>query len=445
MYFEDLNLISPILKALQAEGYHIPTPIQEQCIGKVLEGRDLLGTAQTGTGKTAAFAVPILQLLSASAPLPKARRLRALVLSPTRELAIQIKENFVAYGRYLNLKCAVIYGGVSQVPQVNALNSGLDILVATPGRLLDLMGQGHVHLENIKYFVLDEADHMLDMGFIHDVKKIIEKLPEQRQNLMFSATMPPEISQLADRILQEPVRVAVSPAASTVDATEQSVYFVEKADKKRLLLHLLQSSAIESALVFSRTKHGADKIVNDLARAGINAAAIHGNKSQSARQMALNDFKAHKTRVLVATDIAARGIDVSELSHVINYDLPDVPETYVHRIGRTGRAGLSGTAFSFCDGEELEALRDIQKLIGKKIPVAAENPYAADFSALTAAPRRSGGARPSASSPSHSRRPGGNSGGFRPHATRSSGRRNGGAAGRPVAAGRVSNAGKRPR
>jgi ATP-dependent RNA helicase RhlE len=387
MIFEELKLIPPILKALDAQGYKNPTPIQEQSISVVLDGHDLLGTAQTGTGKTAAFALPILQLLSNAGPAPRGHRLRALVLSPTRELAIQIKDSFVSYGRFLNMRSTVVYGGVSQVPQVSAIRSGVDILVATPGRLLDLMNQKLVSLEDIRYFVLDEADHMLDMGFITDVNKIIAKMPENRQTLLFSATMPQEISSLAASILKDPARVAIDPVTTTVDSTSQFIYFVEKHNKKNLLLHLLKNENIESALIFSRTKHGADKIVEDLQRAGIKAEAIHGNKSQSARQFALNNFKAKRTRVLIATDIAARGIDVVELSHVINYDLPNVPETYVHRIGRTGRAGLSGVAFSFCDEEEISCLRDIQKLTGQKIPVVADHPFAADMSALMA-PKR---------------------------------------------------------
>lgn len=382
MTFDDLNLIPPILKALNAQGYKEPTPIQEKAIGPVLEGKDLLGTAQTGTGKTAAFALPILQMLQNGNPVPKAHRLRALVLSPTRELAIQIKDSFVSYGKHLHMKCTVIYGGVSQIPQVSTLRSGVDILIATPGRLLDLMNQKLVNLQDVKHFVLDEADHMLDMGFITDVNKIISKLPADRQTLMFSATMPKEISSLAASILTDPVRVEINPTAKTVDLTNQFVYFVEKHDKKDLLINLLKSRDMESVIVFSRTKHGADKIVAELFKAGINAEAIHGNKSQSARQLALRKFKSRKVNVLVATDIAARGIDVSDLSHVINYDLPEEPETYIHRIGRTGRAGQKGTAISFCDKEDLYWLSKVQKLIGQKIPVITDHPYAADFSAM---------------------------------------------------------------
>lgn len=384
MQFNELKLMPQILKALDEIGYKTPTPVQEQSIGIILDGYDLLGTAQTGTGKTAAFAVPILQKLQVEKAIPKEHRLRALILSPTRELAIQTKDSFVKYGRYLNLRCAVVYGGVSQIPQTNAIRSGIDILIATPGRLLDLMNQKIISLRDVRFFVLDEADQMLDMGFIHDVNKIITKLPENRQTMLFSATMPKEISELAASILNEPERVEISPVTSTVDNIDQFVYFVEKQDKKHLLTYLLKNEDIASALVFSRTKHGADKIADELIREGIKADAIHGNKSQSARQMTLRNFKAKKIRVLVATDIAARGIDVVELSHVINYDLPNVPETYIHRIGRTGRAGQSGTAFSFCDREEIRCLKNIQNLTGKKIPVITDHPYAADISVAPA-------------------------------------------------------------
>jgi ATP-dependent RNA helicase RhlE len=376
MSFENLNLIEPILKAIKIEGYTTPTPIQEQAIPIILERRDLLGCAQTGTGKTAAFAIPMLQILNSE---PKAapgqQTIKALILTPTRELAIQIGESFSAYGKYIGLKSCVIFGGVSQGNQTDALRRGVDILIATPGRLLDLMQQKFINLHHIKLFVLDEADRMLDMGFSHDVKKIISHLPEVRQTMLFSATMPPEISKLVNTILINPVKVAVTPVSSTVDTITQAVYFVDKKDKKYLLNDLLKDKNIISALVFSRTKHGADKITKDLFKAGIQAEAIHGNKSQSARQNALNNFKTRKTRVLVATDIAARGIDVDELSHVINYDLPNIPETYVHRIGRTGRAGLGGVALSFCDHEEKEYLKDIQKLISKSIPVIEDHPY----------------------------------------------------------------------
>ncbi len=364
------------MRALQAEGYTKPTPIQEQSIPVLLERRDLLGCAQTGTGKTAAFAIPILQLLHDDELYKKGpQAIKALILTPTRELAIQIGESFAAYGKHLRIKHTVIFGGVGQKPQTDALRAGVDVLIATPGRLLDLMDQRFVHLQHIKMFVLDEADRMLDMGFIHDVKKVIAKIPVKRQTLFFSATMPPEISKLASSILTNPVRVEVTPVSTTADTIQQSIYFVEKKDKKKLLHHLLEDRAIVTALVFTRTKHGADKVVKDLQQAGIKAEAIHGNKSQNARQRALSNFKARITRVLVATDIAARGIDIDELSHVINYELPNVPETYVHRIGRTGRAGAAGISISFCDEEERDFLHDIQKLIGKSLPVVEDQPY----------------------------------------------------------------------
>jgi ATP-dependent RNA helicase RhlE len=376
MSFEKLNLIDPILKSLKAEGYTTPTPIQEQSIPVLLEGRDLLGCAQTGTGKTAAFAIPILQLLHQDELFKKAPAgIKVLILTPTRELAIQIGESFAAYGKLLRIRHTVIFGGVPQRSQTDALRAGVDILIATPGRLLDLMDQRYVKLEHIKMLVLDEADRMLDMGFIHDVKKVIARVPAKRQTIFFSATMPPEISKLANTILTNPVRVEVTPPSSTANTVKQELYFVEKNDKRSLLLHLLKGEAINTALVFTRTKHGADRVVKDLTRAGVVAEAIHGNKSQNARQRALSNFKAQKTRVLVATDIAARGIDIDELSHVINFELPNVPETYVHRIGRTGRAGASGISISFCDAEEKAYLRDIQKLIGKSVPVADNNPY----------------------------------------------------------------------
>lgn len=373
MRFENLKLIAPILKAVKMEGYSVPTPIQEQAIPVILEGRDLLGCAQTGTGKTAAFAIPLLQILRNEKINEKElRKVKALILTPTRELAIQIGESLTAYGRYTGLKHTVIFGGVSQVPQTNALKSGVDILVATPGRLLDLISQKYISLDHVKQFVLDEADRMLDMGFSHDMKKIIALLPVKRQTLLFSATMPQEIMKLVDAILTNPVKVEVTPVSSTVDTIDQKVYFVERKDKKSLLIQLLKDRSIDSALVFTRTKHGADKVARDLERARITAQAIHGNKSQTARQVALNNFKLRRTRVLVATDIAARGIDVQELSHVINFDMPNMPETYVHRIGRTGRAGLGGTALSFCDSEEKVYLKDIQKLISRKIPVVED-------------------------------------------------------------------------
>lgn len=371
-----MNLIEPLLKALKSEGYTTPTPIQEQSIPIVLNGQDLLACAQTGTGKTAAFALPILQLLQGTKTNQRGPRpIRALILTPTRELAIQIDESFAAYGKHTGLSHLVIFGGVSQHAQTNALRYGVDILIATPGRLLDLIDQRFINLSSIQMFVLDEADRMLDMGFIHDVKKVINKIPTQRQTLFFSATMPSEIASLAGSILTNPARVEVTPVSSTAEKIEQGVFFVEKNDKRMLLLHLLKDESIRTALVFTRTKHGADKVVKDLNRANIEAEAIHGNKSQTARQRALNLFKNGQIRVLVATDIAARGIDVDDLGHVINYELPNIPETYVHRIGRTGRAGASGIAYSFCDGEEREFLRDINKLIIKAIPVIEEHPY----------------------------------------------------------------------
>lgn len=381
MTFDSLNLIEPILRALQTEGYTTPTPIQQQAIPIVLEGNDLLGCAQTGTGKTAAFSIPLLQLLYQQKSTHKG--IKALILTPTRELAIQIDESIAAYGRHTGLTHAVIFGGISQLPQTQALKRGVDILIATPGRLLDLMQQGYVSLQQLQFFVLDEADRMLDMGFIHDVKKVIAKLPTKRQTLFFSATMPPEIAGLANNILHQPKKVEVTPVSSTVEKIEQSVYFVEKQDKRALLHHLLADQNIKTVLVFTRTKHGADKVVKDLQRSNIGAAAIHGNKSQNARQRALNDFKTGTLRVLVATDIAARGIDVDQLSHVINYELPDVPETYVHRIGRTGRAGASGIAIAFCDAEEKVNLKDIQKLIGIQIPIVTDHPYAMSNISLT--------------------------------------------------------------
>ncbi|MBC7743493.1 MAG: DEAD/DEAH box helicase [Flavobacterium sp.] len=376
MSFEKLKLIKPLLSALQAEGYISPTPIQEQAIPIILERQDLLGCAQTGTGKTAAFALPILQLLQADPFYGKEpRMIKTLILTPTRELAIQIGESFKAYGRNLTLKQTVIFGGVSQGPQTLKLKHGVDILIATPGRLLDLMNQGFVSLHHVKIFVLDEADRMLDMGFIHDVKKVIAKIPQKRQTLFFSATMPPEIQKLSQSILTNPQKVEVTPAATTAETVEQGIYYVEKSDKKKLLIHILNDKSVKTALVFARTKHGADKIVKDLVKAGVKAEAIHGNKSQNARQNALNNFKSGKIKALVATDIAARGIDIDALAHVINYELPNIPETYVHRIGRTGRAGASGKAFSFCDDEEMDYLKDIQKLIGQIIPVIEDQPY----------------------------------------------------------------------
>lgn len=376
MSFENLKLIEPILKALKTEGYTVPTPIQQKAIPAILEKRDLLGCAQTGTGKTAAFAIPVLQILYSEKQAEKGNRtIKALVLTPTRELAIQIGESFNAYGRHTGLRHRVIFGGVPQRAQTDALRNGVDILIATPGRLLDLMNQGYVHLQHVKMFVLDEADRMLDMGFINDVKKVIAKLPAKKQTMLFSATMPQDIKALSTTILINPLHVAVTPVSSTVDIIDQSVYFVDKSNKKSLLIHLLKGSTIASALVFTRTKHGANKVAEDLVKAGINAEAIHGNKSQSARQKALSNFKTKRTRVLVATDIAARGIDVEDLSHVINFEMSNVAETYVHRIGRTGRAGAGGTALSFCDSEEKQFLKDVNKLINKSIPVIEDHPF----------------------------------------------------------------------
>ena len=373
MTFQDLPLQPAILKAVAEAGYTSPSPIQAGAIPPVLAGRDLLGCAQTGTGKTAAFALPILQNLSAQTP--QRPCIRALILTPTRELALQIGDSFSAYGRHLKLRHTVIFGGVGQQPQVEALRRGVDILIACPGRLNDLIGQRLIDLSGIEIFVLDEADRMLDMGFVHDVKKVIAKLPRRRQTLLFSATMPKEIEELADSLLHDPAVVKVDPVSSTVDRIDQKLYFVEKKQKIELLAYLLQDKSIVNALVFSRTKHGADRIARLLNKAGITAAAIHGNKSQTARVNALEGFKAGKTRVLVATDIAARGIDISELSHVFNYDLPEVPETYVHRIGRTARAGADGVAISFCSTEEREYLAGIEKLNRKKIPVVTGHPW----------------------------------------------------------------------
>jgi ATP-dependent RNA helicase RhlE len=375
MPFKSLHIIEPILKSLNEEGYTKPTPIQSAAIPIILKGTDLMGCAQTGTGKTAAFAIPILQLLTTRTTQEKRRKIRSLIVTPTRELAIQIGESFNAYGRHTGLKTIVIFGGVNQNPQVNALRNGVDILVATPGRLLDLVNQGFISLRDVEIFVLDEADRMLDMGFIHDVKKIIAILPKQRQSLFFSATMAPEIVKLAGTILHHPSKVEVTPSASTVDTINQKIFYVDKADKNSLLLHLLKDNGIKTVLVFTRTKHGADKVVRILSKNQIKAEAIHGNKAQNARQRALNNFKSQTTRVLVATDIAARGIDVDDLEYVINFEIPNIPETYVHRVGRTGRAGANGTAYSFVDTEEKIFLRDIEKLIAKRIPVEDNHPF----------------------------------------------------------------------
>ena len=418
MLFNDLQLIEPVLQALSKEGYTNPTPIQAQAIPAILQKRDLLGCAQTGTGKTAAFTIPILQLMFQQKQLEheqqkskptherrQQRRIQCLILTPTRELAIQIGESIEAYGHYLPFKHKVIFGGVPQHSQVQAIRSGVDIIVATPGRLLDLMQQRVLTLNDIQYFVLDEADRMLDMGFIHDVRKIISRLPLKRQTLFFSATMPNEIKNLANLLLTNPVKVEVTPPSSTVDIIQQSVYYVEKQNKLALLLLLLKDKSIETVLIFTQMKYAADKLARILNQAGIRTEAIHGNKSQNARQAALNNFKTRRTRVLIATDIAARGIDIDELAHVLNYELPNIPETYVHRIGRTGRAGASGTAISFCDWSEKIFLNDIQKLIKKTIPVITNHAYdnkqmhdlapATNQSSMQTSFRRFGGGRKS--------------------------------------------------
>jgi len=401
LQFQDLKLIAPILKALEAVGYTTPTPIQEQAIPIIFRKNDLLGCAQTGTGKTAAFAIPILQMLSYSKVKTAKKNIRALVLTPTRELAIQIEENFNQYSKDLPLKSLVVFGGVGQQPQRDALKRGVDVLIATPGRLLDLYGQGYIDLKHLEFFVLDEADRMLDMGFIHDVKKLIKIIPEKRQTLFFSATMPPEIQKLANHILVDPIKVEVTPESTTAEKIQQEVYYVKKNDKKDLLIHVLKEKNINHVLVFSKTKHGADRIVKDLAKKNIQSAAIHGNKSQSARQNALKNFKDRTLRVLVATDIAARGIDIDELAFVINYDLPNIPESYVHRIGRTGRAGKDGQAISFCDEEEYAFLLDIQKSIRMEIPLVEKHPYALHISGV--APKKAGTAKKSGRPSSTSR------------------------------------------
>ena len=377
MTFKDLGIIEPILKALEAEGYTHPTPIQEQSIPILLNRKDLLGCAQTGTGKTAAFSIPIIQHIhNSKIHIKGKRKITALIVTPTRELAIQIGENCSKYSKFTHVNNTVIFGGVKQGAQTNALRNGVDILVATPGRLLDLMNQGYISLKDIKHCVLDEADHMLDMGFIHDIRKIIAALPDKRQSLFFSATMPQSIVKLSHSILGNPEKVSIKPKQATAEKVEQALYYVSKKSKTKLLTHIIQENDIDSVLVFSRTKHGANKIVKQLGKVQIKAEAIHGNKSQGARQRALENFKNRDTRVLIATDIAARGIDVDELELVINYDLPNVPETYVHRIGRTGRAKKSGLTISFCNIEERAYLKDIQKLIDQKIPVVTKHPFA---------------------------------------------------------------------
>ncbi len=406
MQFKELNVIPEILKALEKENYEVPTPIQEEAIPYILSGRDLLGCAQTGTGKTAAFAIPTLQLLHEEhISHTEQRSIRALIITPTRELAIQIYESFSTYGKYTDLNYSVIFGGVSQKPQEEKLKQGVDILVATPGRLNDLIMQKYVDLSHIKILILDEADRMLDMGFINDVKKIIARTPEKKQTLLFSATMPSDIARLSERMLKHPAKIEITPVSSTVDTIDQYLYYVDRTSKKDLLVHILKDGSISSALVFTRTKHGADRIVKQLAKETVTAQAIHGDKSQGARQKALNDFKNKKLRVLIATDIAARGIDIDELSHVINYDLPNVPETYVHRIGRTGRAGLGGVAISFCDFDEKEQLADIERLIGKRLNEVKEHPYPLmnNFPAPKATQPRRGGAKSEASQPDSNR------------------------------------------
>ncbi|MDF2886487.1 MAG: box helicase domain protein [Lacrimispora sp.] len=376
MQFKDLNIMPDIIKALEKESYENPTPIQEEAIPVILEGRDLLGCAQTGTGKTAAFAIPTLQLLShEKANHTSKQNIKALVITPTRELALQIHESFNTYGQFTSLKSCVVFGGVSQKPQEEELKRGVDILVATPGRLLALMDQRLINIDQIKILILDEADRMLDMGFINDVKKIIAKTPPKKQTLFFSATMPPDIARLAGTILKNPAEIKITPVSSTVDTIDQYLYFTDKSSKKDLLLHILEDKEIVSALVFVRTKHGADRLIRQLAKSNVSAQAIHGDKSQGARQRALSSFKDKTLRILLATDIAARGIDIDELTHVINFDLPDTPETYVHRIGRTGRAGLGGTAISFCDFDEKEQLKDIERLIGKRLAEVKDHPY----------------------------------------------------------------------
>ena len=399
MTFSELNLAEPVLRAVAMEKYAEPSPIQKQAIPHLLAGKDVLGCAQTGTGKTAAFALPIVHALHAQGKTTGRRAPRALVLAPTRELAAQVGASFSAFGRFSGVKTAVIFGGVSQRPQVSALRNGVDVLVATPGRLVDLLRQRLCDLRSVTTLVLDEADHMLDLGFIHDVKAIIARIPKERQTLLFSATMPKEIASLASSVLRDPVNVAVAPVSSAVESVQQSVYHVEKSNKGKLLVELLQKGGIETSLVFSRTKHGADKICKMLNTSGIKAAAIHGNKSQSARKEALDAFKKGKLRVLVATDIAARGIDIQALPHVVNYDLPDVPETYVHRIGRTGRAGRHGSAVSFCDSSERSSLRDIESLISLRIPTVREHSFAhVEPARASSAPERRAGGRERSSS-----------------------------------------------
>ncbi|HVZ75158.1 MAG TPA: DEAD/DEAH box helicase [Polyangia bacterium] len=411
--FQTLGLIDPLQRAVAGAGYETPTPIQAQAIPHLLAGSDVLGCAQTGTGKTAAFALPILDRLARATRRPGARGPRALVLTPTRELALQINEGFATYGRHVAPKGAVVFGGVGQAPQVDAFRRNTDIIVATPGRLLDLMQQRLAPLEAVEIFVLDEADRMLDMGFIEPIRRIIAALPRQRQNLMFSATMPPEIQKLAEKILVNPIKVAVAPVSSTAEKVRQFVLFVDRGHKRALLKETLRDPAMKRVLVFTRTKHGANRVAEELDRTGVGAAAIHGNKSQNARQRALDAFKTGGIRVLVATDIAARGIDVDGVTHVINFEIPDEPESYVHRIGRTARAGASGVALSFCDAEERSSFRDIERVIRAQVPVA-DHPYAGKVAPLAdadGAPRAPGGPR----GRFHGRGRGGGGGGGRRH------------------------------
>lgn len=436
MTFQELQLSEPILRALKEEGYTKPTPIQQEAIPIVLDQKDLLGCAQTGTGKTAAFAIPILERLQKGPKSNGYKHIRALILTPTRELAAQIDESFTAYGKYTGLKHDVIFGGVSQHTQTLALRNGTDILIATPGRLLDLMNQGYVHIAHLEFFVLDEADRMLDMGFINDIKKIIRELPEERQTLFFSATMPPTISKLADSLLTDPLKVEITPVSTTAEKIKQAVFMVSKADKPALLEYLLNTGNITRTLVFARTKHGADKIAKQLTKSGIRAEALHGDKSQQSRTSALHNFKNGRLRVLVATDIVARGIDVDSLAFVINYDMPEMPETYVHRIGRTGRAEKSGIALSFCSREEKENLRLINKVTNQNIPLVKDHPYPLQESAAPVGGPRGGGGgqqrgpRPQGQGGGQGKRPGqGGNNNRRPHSGGGNRRANGGGAG----------------
>ena len=389
MTFNELKIIDPILKALSDKNYTNPTPIQEKAIPLILNKEDVLGVAQTGTGKTAAFAIPILQRLAAMPEVHNGKpKIGALIVTPTRELAIQIQDNIKEYGKNLPLRNAVIFGGVKQGKQVEALKRGVDILVATPGRLLDLMNQGYIRLDHIKIFVLDEADRMLDMGFIHDIKKLLKVLPQQRQSLFFSATMPSNIQKLSQEILRSPKKIEVTPASSTAETIQQYLYYTNKSSKKKLLLHILEDPKMKQVLLFSRTKHGADRIVRDLVKAKISAAAIHGDKGQNQRQRALKDFKDGKLRILVATDIAARGIDIDKLQFVVNFDVPDVPETYIHRIGRSGRAGEAGVAISMAEPEENQDIKSIERLSKKRLTVISDHPFPQTESAMTAAEKK---------------------------------------------------------